>query len=325
MHSQNKSYIAYLSALSVLFSYAEMLLPRFLFFKLGLANIAVILALPLGIKDFVLLVIFKSVAAGFLQGTLFSPLFLLSFSQSVTSASVMYLLYRMNVLSKNKALSVYGISAAGSFVSSATQIYVCALLLGKQILFLQGFLYVFSAASGIVTAFFSRHLHIPSQAPVINEEAAAADMKKSIIKIAVLLSFTFAVMTASSLIFLACALVISLAVQLASGRRIRPFFYVILFLVVIACAVVIPSGRVLYSIGDFSITQGALISGTKKGLKLCTAAAVSQSLAGIRLFSGGYIAETVSYFNALRKCFSRQEGSVLKKLKAVLSAQDLTA
>ena len=79
MLSQNKNRIAYLSALTLLFSYAEMLLPRFVpFFRLGLGNIAILLAFDLSLPSFLLLTVFKAITASLMAGTLFSPFFLIS-------------------------------------------------------------------------------------------------------------------------------------------------------------------------------------------------------------------------------------------------------
>ena len=76
MQSRSKNYTAYLCAVSLLFSYAELIFPRVLpFLKPGFSNIAVLLALSLDLKSFVLLIMFKSIAGSFIQGILFSPFF----------------------------------------------------------------------------------------------------------------------------------------------------------------------------------------------------------------------------------------------------------
>ena len=82
MLSQNKKRIAYLSALTLLFSYAELFIPRFLpFFRFGLGNVAVLLSFSLDPLSFILLTVIKSVASCLMAGTFFSPFFLLSFDK----------------------------------------------------------------------------------------------------------------------------------------------------------------------------------------------------------------------------------------------------
>ena len=72
MQLHSKSYTAYLCALSLLFSYAEMIFPRVLpFLKPGFSNIAVMLALGTDFKSLFALLVFKSVAGSFMQGILF--------------------------------------------------------------------------------------------------------------------------------------------------------------------------------------------------------------------------------------------------------------
>ena len=94
MQSRNKS-LAYLSAITLLLSYVEMILPRVVpFFRLGLANSVILLALDLDFGSFLILAVLKAAAASLMGGTLFSPFFLISLVQSVLSAIVMRLLYR---------------------------------------------------------------------------------------------------------------------------------------------------------------------------------------------------------------------------------------
>ena len=108
MQSRNKASLAYLCALTLLFSYAEMILPRVVpFFRLGLANTVILLALDINFGSFVILSILKATAASLIGGTLFSPFFLISLVQSLVSALVMRFLHKF--ISK-KAISLYGIS-----------------------------------------------------------------------------------------------------------------------------------------------------------------------------------------------------------------------
>ena len=100
MPSLNKSIfprekIACLTALTLLFSYIEMLFPRILpFFKPGLSNIVILLSLEMNIFPFFLLSVLKAFASSLAGGILFSPFFLISLCQSVLSAFVMRLVYK---------------------------------------------------------------------------------------------------------------------------------------------------------------------------------------------------------------------------------------
>lgn len=140
IQSRNKS-LAYLNAITLLLSYVEMILPRFVpFFRLGLANSVILLALDLDFGPFLILAVLKAAAASLMGGTLFSPFFLISLFQSVVSALVMRLLYKL--ISK-KAVSIYGISIAGSAISAVIQIGLASLYIGNRTFSLLGPMLIF--------------------------------------------------------------------------------------------------------------------------------------------------------------------------------------
>ena len=153
MQFQNKNQIAWLTALTLLFSYAEMLLPRTVpFFRLGLGNAVILAALNLNFSSFFLLTILKSISASLMAGTLFSPFLLLSLTQSVFSGLLMYFLFRLNRLFRHRPLSLYGISLAGAAFSALVQIFLSSLYLGAGTMSLLGPMLFFSVLSGIITA-----------------------------------------------------------------------------------------------------------------------------------------------------------------------------
>ena len=64
--NQKREQLAFLTALTLLFSYIEMILPRFVpFFRLGLANVVILLSLELYFGLFFLLALLKAVASLF--------------------------------------------------------------------------------------------------------------------------------------------------------------------------------------------------------------------------------------------------------------------
>lgn len=162
--SEKRSRLAYLTALTLIFSYAELLFPRFIpFFKPGLSNIVILSSLNLPASTFFLLASFKALAASLMSGTLFSPFAAISLAQSVLSGFFMLAVFRLNNFFKKKIFSLYGISVLGSTVSAAAQIFLSALYLGKGTLLLLGPMLIFNAASGIFTAFSAQFFKIPSE------------------------------------------------------------------------------------------------------------------------------------------------------------------
>lgn len=325
MQFQNKNKIAYLGALTLLFSYAEMLLPRFTpFFRIGLGNIAILLAFDLNPLSFMLLTLIKAFASSLMAGTLFSPFFLISLGQSFFSGMMMYLLARLNRKCKNKLFSLYGISILGSAVSALIQIFLSTLYLGKGTYSLLGPMLLFSLFSGIITAFFSLILHIPEQAPnLIRKESV--EKKQPVLLLALLiLSASAAIFMIKNLIILSLALILALILQLISGRKIYIFPHISLWIFVVISTLFIPNGEVLIKIGTFSITKGSLIMGITKALKLSIVSALSQCAASLKPRGDRPLALVLAYFTALSNLFRSSQGNFIQKFKTTLQAQNLT-
>lgn len=325
MQFQNKNKIAYLGALTLLFSYAEMLLPRFTpFFRIGLGNIAILLAFDLNPLSFMLLTLIKAFASSLMAGTLFSPFFLISLGQSFFSGMMMYLLARLNRKCKNILFSLYGISILGSAVSALIQIFLSTLYLGKGTYSLLGPMLLFSLFSGIITAFFSLILHIPEQAPnLIRKESV--EKKQPVLLLALLiLSASAAIFMIKNLIILSLALILALILQLISGRKIYIYPHISLWIFVVISTLFIPNGEVLIKIGTFSITKGSLIMGITKALKLSIVSALSQCAASLKPRGDRPLALVLAYFTALSNLFRSSQGNFIQKLKTTLQAQNLT-
>ena len=325
MQFQNKNKIAYLGALTLLFSYAEMLLPRFTpFFRIGLGNIAILLGFELNPLSFMLLTLIKAFASSLMAGTLFSPFFLISLGQSFFSGMMMYLLARLNRKCKNNLLSLYGISILGSAVSAIIQIFLSTLYLGKGTYSLLGPMLLFSLFSGIITAFFSLILHIPEQAPnLIRKESV--EKKQPVLLLALLiLTASAAIFMIKNLIILSLALILALILQLISGRKIYIFPHISLWIFVVISTLFIPNGEVLIKIGTFSITKGSLIIGITKALKLSIVSALSQCAASLKPRGDRPLALVLAYFTALSNLFRSSQGNFIQKLKTTLQAQNLT-
>lgn len=320
MLSQNKNRIAYLSALTLLFSYAEMLLPRFVpFFRLGLGNIAILLAFDLSLPSFLLLTVFKAITASLMAGTLFSPFFLISLGQSVVSGFLMYLMAKLNGKTQNRLFSVYGISTAGAAISSVIQIALSSLYLGQGTTALLGPMLLFSIFSGIVTAVLSQILHIPETTPELVRRQNQSSKNKTVIFAVLILAAVVAIFMINNLIILCIALAAAVVLQIISGRKFMILPHISLWLFVVISCIFVPNGKVLYKIGSFSITQGALMIGIVKALKLSAVTCLSQCAASLRLNGENYISLILAYFSGLNNEMRTAEGNLVEKLKHALS------
>lgn len=317
--------VAYLGALTLLFSYAEMFFPRVVpFFRLGLANIAILMAFDLSFFRFLQLLFIKTLAAGMMAGTLFSPFFLVSIGQSFTSGVLMYGLFKMNRLCKGRLFSLYGISMAGSAASGVVQLFLCSLYLGEGTYTLLGPVLLFNLASGIVTAFFGLRIGTgDGWQSFFTEnddgiEHGVSSAKRQVILLAGLFVFAAAVFFVDVLWILVLMLIVSVLCQLKSGRRFMVMPHVSLWLFVIVTSLFVPQGMVLLDVWGFSITQGALTSGVEKALKLSAVSCLSQCAAGMRLPETTVTGMSLACFRKMSDTFRTGSGSLLERMKAAI-------
>lgn len=311
MQSVNKDKIARLAALTLILSYVELIIPRVIpFFRLGLGNAALLSGLSSGLTfpAFMLLSLIKSVAANLMAGTLFSPFFIVSLCQSLSSAFVMFFLYKLSRCGKNpgRFLGIYGVSLAGSAVSAFVQIFLSSLYLGQGTFSLLGPMLLFNLISGLITAAIAE-----KYMPKAFEAAYLAGIKEHTYSNATQntpekIIFLIALLTASALVFLIknlyilfAFLIISLTAQKISKRKILIIPHISLWIFVIVSSLLVPEGRILFSILNLSITQNALISGIQKALRLSAVSAFSQCAICIRPKENSLLALTLDYYKEI--------------------------
>lgn len=121
MRYQKLSYIGLFSAAAILLGYIETFLPAAPVpgIKLGLANLAVVLALYLyGMKEAVFISFVRILTLGFLFGNLFSILY------SLSGAALSLIL--MGILKKTKKFSIITVSMAGGIGHNTGQLIAAA-------------------------------------------------------------------------------------------------------------------------------------------------------------------------------------------------------
>ena len=119
------AYFGVFTALALIFSYVETLIPIHLEIpgvKLGLANLIIVITLyKMGTKEAYILSIVRVVLAGFIFGNMFSILY--SMSGGLLSLSV------MTLLKKTDKFSVLGVSMAGGVFHNVGQLLMAAIVL----------------------------------------------------------------------------------------------------------------------------------------------------------------------------------------------------
>lgn len=317
----DKNRIAYLASLTLLFSYLEMILPRFLpFFRFGFGNIAILLAFDLNFPSFFILTTIKSIVSCIFSGTLISPFFVISLFQSIFSGMIMFFCVK---IFRFKLISIYGISLIGSAISAIIQILLSSFYLGEGTFSLLGLMMIFSVFSGILTAFFSQILKIPSETPKLIFKEEKQNGPKNFIFLILILIFAISTLLIKNIFILCGFLIISLILQKICKRKIMIIPHLSLWIFVIFSTLIEPNGKILFSIWKWNITQNALFLGIEKSLKLSTVFSLSQCIANVKFSGNNLICLVLKYFSGLNKIMQTTNGNILTKIKIALQAKEI--
>ncbi|MGL5356723.1 MAG: Gx transporter family protein [Cetobacterium sp.] len=162
MEFKRKRYLTAFVLLALYLSLIETLIPKpFPWMKLGLANIASIIALEKFDEKMALeILLLRILIQGMMLGTLFSPSFIISLISGGASTLLTILLFRYR-----KNLSLISICVSGAFVHNLIQLVVVYFLLFRNIsiisksifIFIWGFLFM-GCISGVITGYICEKL-----------------------------------------------------------------------------------------------------------------------------------------------------------------------
>lgn len=148
--------ISFFAALCMFLSAVEYAIPKPLpFLRLGLANLPVLLSLPVFKKrETLFLILLKVLAQGFISGTFFSYIFVFSAAGSFASGILMLVLYM--ALGKSKHLSAVGLCLAGALANNIAQIGVARLMIfGDNTKYIAPVLLISGLVTGLILGLFS--------------------------------------------------------------------------------------------------------------------------------------------------------------------------
>ena len=281
---QESSDLALLGALCLFLSALDHVIPKPLpFMRIGLANLPLLLALNIfPAKKYFALAFIKVIGQALVTGTLFSYVFLFSLAGTALSAAVMILLCRR--------ASMVGTSIAGAFVSNAVQ-----LVLARFIVFGEGVLYLappFLAAgiiSGGLLGFFAEVFSSRSEwLRLKRSKAAAAGTSAGVLAVTAKTdanapaggSFAFSFRHMALLLMAAVFLIVPhLPVRavlflffwilaIAAKRKTRPVFTIIGLVMITACNLFPPFGKILFAFGPITIAEGSLLRGLQRAVTM---------------------------------------------------------
>jgi len=290
--------IALLGAFCLFLSAIEYMIPKPLpFFRIGLANLPLMLALYIfPIRSFFILVCIKVFGQALITGTLFSYIFLFSFTGTFLSAFIMYFL---RCFIKQKYISFIGIGTAGAVVSNLSQ-----LTLAYVFIFKENVRYIAPAfiAAGLITGIilsifcevFSRrsiwYKNILSSCKDASNQMFAGQSYSSNV------SFTeqeikgrlliYNNLFSAKSLFIAGFLIMPallfnpsteyrcfqflffLFLAWLTGKKINFLFTILIMAFIITFNLIIPYGKILFNIGALKITSGALEAGIHRAVTL---------------------------------------------------------
>ncbi|MCL2720833.1 MAG: Gx transporter family protein [Treponema sp.] len=286
------SSLALLGAFCLFLSAVEYMIPKPLpFMRIGLANLPIMLGLCIfPLRSFVILICIKVFGQALITGTLFSYIFLFSFTGTFLSALFMFFLQK---IAKDN-ITFIGIGAAGAVISNISQLALAYMFIFKEsVRYITPPFLAAGLVTGIVLGVFCEMFVRRSRwiKTIIfshgGTEARSCCSNLSFIehKIKNRLLFYNNIFSAEML-FLAGLLIIPAVLfnpsteyrvyqflffcflVLLSGKKTDFLFTVFVTFIVIAFNLIIPYGRVLFSIGVFKITSGALEAGIHRAVTL---------------------------------------------------------
>jgi heptaprenyl diphosphate synthase len=282
------------------------------FFRIGLANLPLMLAIDLfPLQSFLVLVCIKVSGQALITGTLFSYIFLFSLTGTFLSALLMYFL--RGALRKER-ITFIGIGTAGALVSNFSQLSLAYFFIFKENVF-----YIAPAflAAGLVTGialgafcevfadkskWYKEIIEIKNK----KEEIASPGIISSAVNFSEPVDKNSAVnyynnIFSAKALFISGLLIIPAVLfnpvteyriaqflffwflAILCGKKTNPVFTVLITAFIIIFNLLIPYGRVIFSIGAFKLTSGALEAGihravTLQALVMLSKAAIRQDL-----------------------------------------------
>ena len=310
MEKINWNKIAFFSALCFFLSAVEYAVPKPLpFFKIGFANLPVLISLSvLNKKETLLLVFLKIFLQALISGTLFSYVFIFSFAGSVASGISMMLAY---FIFRNK-ISFIGISVCGGLTNNIAQIFLAGIFMfGSNVKFIAPPMLCVSLCTSLALGVFAERFcrksvwfnELVLGTPARIDSVFSENKKINCIGIVVSV-IGFSILIFRNSVFEIYFVVVLFAVLVFVKKRtlkILPSMLLIFFVVLFS--LFSPHGKILFSFGKLNITLGALILGLVKGGRLCGFVFVSQFLISKNISFPGrvgkFFSNVMSYFSKL--------------------------
>ncbi|WP_422480351.1 Gx transporter family protein [Pleomorphochaeta sp. DL1XJH-081] len=148
-------FVALLAAFALFLSTVEYMIPKPVpFMRIGLANLPLLIGLGiLNNREYILLALLKVLGQGLITGTIFSYIALFSLGGTISSAFVMFVMFRYG----KHWISLLGISMAGAMASNITQLQLSrAILFGDAARLIAPPFLIVGLATSIILGIFAQ-------------------------------------------------------------------------------------------------------------------------------------------------------------------------
>ena len=294
--------LALLGALCLFLSAVEYMIPKPLpFLRIGLANLPVMLACDIfPLSAFFILVCIKIFGQALITGTLFSYVFLFSMTGTLLSA---FFMFALRFLFGRERITFIGIGTAGAFFSNISQLALAYFFIFRENVFYIAPLFItIGLLTGIILGIFceeftrrslwyENNINRKSVQNIIRKEDKTAELHRVLnpganassvhsverffndaISAKILFIAGLIIMPAllfnPSTEYRVIQFLFFLFLARFSGKKINFIFTLLITLFIIAFNLIIPYGRILFSMGAFKITSGALEAGIYRAVTL---------------------------------------------------------
>jgi len=288
--------LAVLGAFCLFLSAVEYMIPKPLpFLRIGLANLPIMIACDIfPLSSFIILVFIKIFGQALITGTLFSYIFLFSMTGTLLSAVFMYFLRRALGF---KRITFIGIGTAGAVISNISQLALAYVFIFREnVRYIAPPFLAIGLITGIVLGFFceifikrsfwyreslsaktnpNQGFKAAVRKDDINEKTGSSPLSEFYYN-----AFSAKALFAAGLIIMPSLLfnpstdyrvvqfLFFLFLALLSGNKINLLSVFVITLFIIAFNLIIPYGKILFSLGAFKITSGALEAGVHRAVTL---------------------------------------------------------
>lgn len=270
----------------------EIMIPKPVpFFRIGLANLPIILGIDLfSFPAFVLLLVIKVLGQALISGTLFSYIILFSAIGTFSSGLLMYAMRKI----PRKTISFMGISLAGAFVSNSLQFLLAVLLMfGKSAVYVIPPVFSLGTLTALFLGWFASEFEIQSvwyqrvkaeRFDFISETDNSQTAKQSngknssektnrtlrdrYLRIGSGISLFLILLFVPFLPVQALVLGAALILCAADRQKLNFLNLIFMFTAITVFNLFPPMGKIIFSIGSIDITHQALLRGFEKAIVL---------------------------------------------------------